>query len=71
MADLRSPYFLIRAVAITIAVITVTAVVGSLTAKLFRRGIENSKVGQIGRGIKTIAPEVERRDKDVEELTRP
>jgi hypothetical protein len=68
---MRSPYFLIRAIAATIAVCAVTAVVGSWAAKLIRRGAENSDVGRISRGIEAITPEVERRDKEVKELIRP
>lgn len=68
---MRPAYFWIRAVAITAAVSAATAAVGSMADKLFRRGIEKSWVGQISRGIEAITPEIEHRDNEVEELTRP
>jgi uncharacterized membrane protein len=71
MVGMRSPYFLIRPIATTIAVCAVTAVFGSLANKLFLRGIEHSKVGQISRGIDAMTPDIERRDKEVDELSRP
>ena len=71
MVGMRPPYFLIRAIATTIAVCAVTTVFGSLANKLFRRGIENRKVRQISRGIDAMTPDIERRDKEVEELSRP
>jgi hypothetical protein len=68
---MRPPHFWIRAIAITVAVCAATAVVGSMANSLLRRGIENSQVGRISRGIRAITPDVERRDKEVEELTGP
>ena len=68
---MRPQYFWIRALATTIAVCAAAAVFGSLADKLFHRGIENSKVGEISRRIDAMTPDIERRDKEVEELTRP
>ena len=70
MTRMRSKYFWIRAVGITIAVCAVTAAIGSLAERLIRRGIDDSKVGQISRGIEAVTPDIERRDREVEELTR-
>lgn len=68
---MRPLTFWIRALATAIAVCAVTAVFGSLADKIFRRGIGRSKVGEISRGIDAITPGIERRDKEVEELSRP
>ena len=64
-------WFFVRAVATTVAVCVVTVVVSSALLNFIRRGMANSQVGRIDRGIRAITPDVQRRDKEVEDLTRP
>ena len=68
---MRPPHFYLRAIGITIAVCAATAAIGALANKFLRRGIENSQVGRISRGIDAFTPDIQRRDKEVEELIRP
>jgi hypothetical protein len=68
---MRPPWFAIRAVAIAIAVCVATAFAGSaIVGAIMRRG-PRSQLGRIARGIKDMTPDIQRRDKEVEELTRP
>jgi hypothetical protein len=68
---MRVSPFAIRAIAITVAVGVLTGLVGSAVVSSIRHRIENSQIGRIDRAIKAITPDVERRDKEVEDLTRP
>jgi hypothetical protein len=63
--------FLVRAIAITIGVCAATAAVGSLASSMWRAKIEGSQGGRISRDMRAITPDVERRNKEAEELTNP
>jgi hypothetical protein len=67
-ADVR---FLVRATAITIGMCAAIAAVGSIASTMWRGQFEGTPIGRIGRGINAITPDIERRDKEVEELSRP
>jgi hypothetical protein len=63
--------FLVRASAITIGVCAASAAIGSMASTMWRRQYEGSQIGGISRGIRSFTPDIERRDKEVEELSRP
>jgi hypothetical protein len=68
---MRTPWFTIRAVAVLVFGCTVTIVVASAALKSIRARINGGKVGEIARRVQIMTPDVDRRDKEVEELTRP
>ena len=63
--------FIVRALATAVAVCVLTAVISSVLLSVIRPRIANSQLGRIERGIKAMTPDVQRRDQEVEELTRP
>jgi hypothetical protein len=67
----RPPWFAIRAIATAVAVCAVTAAAGSAILGWIKQQEPSSDLGRIERGIKAITPDVQRRDQEVEELTRP
>jgi hypothetical protein len=67
-ADVR---FLIRATAITIGVCAATAAIGSMASAMWHGQYKGSQIGRISREIKAATPDIERRDKEIEELSRP
>ena len=68
---MRVPWFAIRAIATAVAVCAVTAFLGSAIVEFIVRRDAPSQLGRIGRGIEQFTPDVQRRDKEVDELIRP
>jgi|1186.fasta_scaffold398102_2 hypothetical protein len=68
---MRLAWLVIRAIATAVAVCVLTALISSAVLTSIYRRNQTSQLGRIGRGIEVITPEVQRRDKEVEDLTRP
>ena len=71
MVGMPRPWMLIRNIAIIVAICLFTAAASSAFMDMFRRRMQTSKIGDIDRGIRAITPDIQRRDTEVEELTRP
>jgi len=68
---MRLRWLCIRAIVAFLALPAITVYCVWLIQRVATNAFESSRAGQIVRQYESVAPEIERRDKEIGELTRP